>query len=347
MKFNCDKCETTMEIVEGQHVCPDCSHTLSLQEADDLFEEGKIIGVLDESDDLEEGENPFAKKDDRKDDKSDDDDKGSDDKSDDKDKKKKKDDEEMDEDFDIDAIEVDVSEDVSAIFDGETLTEDFQTKAKTIFEAAIRSNVKKHLVGLKAVIEGNYEKKLAKEVDVMESDIDAMLDSIVEDWKKENELAIEHGVRTEMTEAFIVGLKDLFEEHYVEIPEDRYDLVQNLSTQVEEMRTELDTALTENIKMKKSLSESTSTEITKELSEGLADTDAEKFKDLAENVKFESEDQYREELNTLRESYFKAPVVKKKALDEDVDVGAVDNKDDKTKNTALSEALRMISTSQD
>lgn len=332
MKFNCDKCEATMDIVEDQHVCPECDHTLSLTEADNLFEEGKIVGVV------EEGEKPdFGKKKDDEKDKDDDDGEKAD-----SEKDKGDDEDDMEEAFDVDSIEIDVSEDVAAIVSGEELSEDFQMKASTIFETAVKTNVKKHLKEAIAIVESNYKKKLNKEKDIIEADLEKYMESIVEDWKKDNELAIENGVRTEMTENFIVGLKALFEEHYVEIPEDRYDLVSNLSEQVETIRAELDEKIEENILLKKSVAGNESEKIIAVQSEGLADTDAEKFASLAENVKFTDVEQFTSELETIKESYFNVKKPVKKDLDEDVDVGKAKDGDDKPENGLIAETLRIL-----
>ena len=220
--------------------------------------------------------------------------------------------------------EYNVEEDVNALLGGEELSEEFREKAKVIFEAALNSKVKE----IQEALEVQYAEKLAEEKeglkDVLTERVDAYLEYVCEEWMTENELAIDHGLKTEMTESFLSGMKGLFEEHYVTIPEDKYDVLESMVEKLDEMETKLNEQIDKNIDLNKRLAESTADSILDQISEGLAATQKEKLASLAESVEFESEDEYREKLETLRESYFssKAPapkVAQQQTLSEGVD----------------------------
>ena len=203
---------------------------------------------------------------------------------------------------------IDVEEDVKALLDGEELSEEFQSKARTIFEAALRSKVAEVKEAMTKQFEESYEEKLVEEVDAIrgsiEERIDSYLEYVAEEWVTENQLAIESGLKAEMTESFLAGMKSLFEEHYVSIPEDKYDVLESMVNKLDEMEGKLNEQIERNVALNKRLAESTSDGILSEVSEGLAVTQKEKLASLAESVEFESESDYREKLVTLRNSYF-------------------------------------------
>jgi len=208
------------------------------------------------------------------------------------------------------APEINVEEDMNALFSGEELSEEFQNKAKTIFEAAINSKVAK----IQEEIEAENEKKIVEEItevkEALVERVDSYLEYVADEWLKDNKLSVEHGLKSEMTESFLSGMKQLFEEHYVSIPEDKYDVVENMVDKLDEMETKLNEQIERNVGLNKRLAESTADVIVSEVSEGLAATQKEKLASLAESVEFKSEESYREKLETLKESYFGQSVQK-------------------------------------
>ena len=200
--------------------------------------------------------------------------------------------------------EYDVEEDVNALLGGEELSEDFKEKAKTIFEAAINAKV----AGIKEELEAQYAAKLAEEIEAAKESlaerVDSYLEYVSDEWFEENALAIEAGLKTEMTESFLSGMKGLFEEHYVSIPEDKYDVLESMVEKLDEMETKLNEQIEKNISLNGRLAEATADGILDQVSEGLAQTQKEKLASLSESVEFESEAQYRDKLETLKESYF-------------------------------------------
>jgi hypothetical protein len=219
--------------------------------------------------------------------------------------------------------EYDIEEDVNALLGGEELSEEFKEKAKTIFEAALTSKV----VEIKETLEVQYEEKLVEQVEEIKEElaqrVDSYLEYVAEEWFTENELAVEQGLKTEMTESFLEGMKSLFEAHYVSIPEDKYDVLESMVEKLDDMETKLNEQIEKNIHLNQRLAESVADGIFDQISEGLAATQREKLASLAESVEFESEEEYREKLEMLRESYFssnKTPKVKTETLSEGVDV---------------------------
>ena len=212
--------------------------------------------------------------------------------------------------------EYDIEEDVNALLGGEELSEEFKEKAKTIFEAAINAKVAEIKEGLEAQyqeklseeIEAEYAAKLAEEVEAAKESlaerVDSYLEYVADEWMTENQLAVEHGLKTEMTESFLSGMKSLFEEHYVTIPEDKYDVLESMVEKLDDMETKLNEQIDKNIGLNKRLGESVATGILESVSDGLAATQKEKLASLAESVEFESEEKYREKLEVLKESYF-------------------------------------------
>jgi hypothetical protein len=205
--------------------------------------------------------------------------------------------------------EFSIEEDVNALLEGEELSEEFQEKARTIFEAALRSKVSQ----IQEAIEEQYAVALAEEVEEIKSElserVDAYLEYVAGEWMEENALVIENGLKTEMTESFLQGMKGLFEEHYVSIPEDKYDVLESMVEKLDEMETKLNEQIEKNVSLNKRLAESVADGIFEQVSEGLAATQKDKLASLAESVEFESEEEYREKLETLKESYFPSRVV--------------------------------------
>ncbi len=199
---------------------------------------------------------------------------------------------------------IDVEEDINALIAGEELSEEFQEKARTIFETAIKTKVSE----MKEELKSEYEKSLVEEVATVKEElsnrVDSYLEYVAEEWVEENALAVEHGLKTEMTESFLTGMKGLFEDHYVTIPEEKYDVLNSMVDKLDEMEGKLNEQLEKNVALNRRLAESVADGIFGEVAEGLADTQRDKLASLAENVEFESETDYREKLATLRESYY-------------------------------------------
>ena len=224
-------------------------------------------------------------------------------------KEEKDEDDEEDEDEDEDEEdemkeEFDIEEDVNALLEGEELSEEFQEKARTIFEAAIRSKVSE----IKEELQQTYENALVEEVEFIKQElterVDSYLEYVADEWIQENALAVEHGLKTEMTESFLQGMKSLFEDHYVTIPEDRYDVIESMVDKLDEMEGKLNEQIERNVALNRRLAESVADVIFADVAEGLALSQKDKLASLAENVEFDSEANYREKLVTLRESYF-------------------------------------------
>jgi len=200
--------------------------------------------------------------------------------------------------------EFNIEEDVNALLAGEELSEEFQEKARTIFETAIKTRVAE----IKESLQESYAAALVEELDAIKSQlterVDSYLEYVADEWFQENALAVEHGLKTEMTESFLVGMKSLFEDHYVTIPEDRYDVIESMVDKLDEMESKLNEQIERNVALNRRLAESVADVIFADVAEGLALSQKDKLASLAENVEFESEADYREKLVTLRESYF-------------------------------------------
>jgi hypothetical protein len=228
-----------------------------------------------------------------------------------KDKEKDKDDEDDEDDEDekevkeeLQIIEDQIEEDVAALLSGEDLSEEFKFKARTVFEAALNARTEQ----IEEAIIRQYEDQLAEEVqeiaEALTERVDAYLEYVADEWIKENALAIETGLKTEMTESFLNGMKELFEDHYVTIPEDRYDVLESMVEKLDDMETKLNEQIERNVALNQRLAESATDVIFAEVAEGLAISQKDKLASLAENVEFDGEGEYREKLVTLRESYF-------------------------------------------
>jgi len=201
-------------------------------------------------------------------------------------------------------ITVDVSEDVAALINGEDLTEEFKTKAATIFEAAVLSRVKQEA----AKLEEAFDAKLAEQVESIKEGlvekVDGYLNYVVEQWMTDNELALENGMKTEIMESFIAGMKDVFEQHYIDVPEEKFDVLTDMQEQVETSKSKLDEQLAANVELTKQINEMKRVAEIAEFSTGMADTDAEKFKGLAEELAYDDAESFKTKLQTIKENYF-------------------------------------------
>jgi hypothetical protein len=222
--------------------------------------------------------------------------------------------------------EVDIEEDVNALLGGEELSEEFREKAKIIFEAALKSKVAEVTESLEQKYAAKLDEQVAEAKEELAERVDSYLEYVSDEWFTENALVIEHALKTEMTESFLQGMRGLFEEHYVSIPDEKYDVVESMVDKLDDMETKLNEQIEKNISLNKRLAESVADGILDQVSEGLASTQKEKLASLSESVEFESEESYREKLETLKESYFnskkESSVAKSETLSEGVDNAA-------------------------
>ena len=217
-------------------------------------------------------------------------------------------------------MNIDLSDDVKALVSTDAdLSEEFKEKAATIFETAVKTRIQEQV----KVLESQYEEKLSKETETvkeaMVSKVDSYLNYVVEEWMKENELAVERGIRTEIAEDFITGLKGLFKEHYIEVPEEKYNVLDDLTNQVKDLEGKLNEQIEKNVNLTKEVNDSERTNLVAEVSADLADTEKEKFASMAENVEFESAPKFREKLETIKESYFPKTKIEETASKDEVD----------------------------
>lgn len=217
--------------------------------------------------------------------------------------------------------DIDVSDDVDALLYGEDLSEGFKNRAKTIFEAALIAKLNEQ----SAYLEEQYEARLQEEVEQIKSslseEVDGTLNYVIEKWVEENQLSIDMGIKSDITESFILALKNVFEEHYIDIPEDKVDVVETMTEEFGEMEQRLNEQIERNIELNNTLNQFIKDKLQTEIAEGLADTQKEKFKTLSEGIEFIDENSYREKLLTIKESYFhkvqSAPEVTEEPLNED------------------------------
>ena len=217
-------------------------------------------------------------------------------------------------------VEIDLTDDVKALVSADAdLSEDFKDKAATIFETAVKTRIKEQ----SAILEAQFEEKLASETETvkeaMVEKVDSYLNYVVEEWMKENELAVERGIRTEIAEDFITGLKGLFKEHYIDVPEEKYNVLDDLTGQVKDLESKLNEQIEKNVNLSKDASELTRASLVVSVSEDLADTEKEKFVSMAENVEFDSADKFAEKLETIKESYFPKTKIEETASIDSVD----------------------------
>ena len=220
----------------------------------------------------------------------------------------------------IEEVEIDLTDDVKALVSSDAdLSEEFKEKAATIFETAVKTRIKEQT----KIIEAQYEKKLASETDTvkeaMVEKVDSYLNYVVEEWMKENELAVERGIRTEIAEDFITGLKGLFKEHYIDVPEEKYNVLDDLTGQVKDLEDKLNEQIEKNVNLSKDVSESNREKLIAQVSEDLADTEKEKFGSMAENVEYDSAEKFQEKLETIKESYFPKTKMDETASGDEVD----------------------------
>ena len=212
--------------------------------------------------------------------------------------------EEEEEEVKKEEVEIDMTDDINALVADEDLSEDFKSKAKTIFEAAVANKVKEQMTEKEAELEEETNQKIEEIKDDLTEKVDSYLNYVSESWVKENELAIERGLKSELTEDFISGLKKLFEEHYVEVPEDKFDVVEELANRLDEMEDKLNEEVANNITALQDIEELQREKIISEASKDLADTQVEKLKALSEDIDFEDQETFVEKVSTLKESYF-------------------------------------------
>ena len=203
-------------------------------------------------------------------------------------------------------IEVNVDEDVAALVDGEELSEDFKTKAATIFEAAVKSKIAKIRKQIREESKKEQEERIASMQEEMTDNMDKYLNYATKEWMEENKLSVETGVRNEVTESFITGLKKLFEEHYIDVPEEKEDVFESLVVEVAELEEKLDKQTEKHMDTVKELNKYKASHVFQTVSEGMVDTDVEKFKELTEDVDYDTDEQYAEKLNVIKNSYFKS-----------------------------------------
>ncbi len=201
-------------------------------------------------------------------------------------------------------VQVNVEEDLAALFGGEELSEEFQEKAKTIFEAALTAKIGEIQEALAAEYEQALTENLVEVKAELVERLDAYLEYVADEWLTENAIEVENGLKTEMTESFLSGMRGLFEDHYVSIPDEKYDVLESMVAKLDEMEDKLNEQIEKNISLTGRLAEATAEGIFGKVTEGLADTQKEKLASLAEGVEFAGEEEYREKLVTLRESYF-------------------------------------------
>ncbi len=307
----------------------------AIKEDEDLEDEDLIEEELEEEETVTEAKKKDTE-DDEEGDEEGDEEEGDEEEEDDDEKKKVK------ESFDIE-------EDLQAlqnINEEEGLSEEYQEKSRIVFESALRSKVAQIKEALEEQYEAQFEQQIIESVEEIKSElqerVDAYLEYVADEWITQNELAVQAGLKEELTESFLSGMKNLFEEHYVQIPEEKYDVLESMVDKLDEMETKLNEQIERNILLNNRLSESVADRIFDEISEGLAVTQKEKLASLSESVEFESETQYREKLETLKESYFPKKTVSEQAkvetLSEGVDVAV------ESHSPAMSAYLRTLST---
>jgi hypothetical protein len=215
-------------------------------------------------------------------------------------------------------MDIDLSDDVKALVSTDAdLSEEFKEKAATIFETAVKTRIKEQV----KILEAQYDEKLSKETETvkeaMVEKVDSYLNYVVEEWMKENELAVERGIRTEIAEDFITGLKTLFKEHYIDVPEEKYNVLDDLTAQKEDLESKLNEQIEKNVELSKKVSESDKASVLADVTADLADTEKEKFEAMAENIEYDSADKFKEKLETVKESYF--PKTKLETTEDSVD----------------------------
>ena len=204
----------------------------------------------------------------------------------------------------VEEISIDVSQDVEALLQGEEFSDEFKFKAATIFEAAVKAKVVEEVEKIQKTFEEKLQEEVAEVKESVETRVEAHLDYVAEQWVKENQIAVDNGLRSELSEEFILGLKELFESHYVDIPEDKYDVLGEMSEKLDQMEEKLNEQIETNVGLNQTLGTYIKNGVIADISEGLAQTQKEKLASLAEGVEFVSEESYREKIETIKENYF-------------------------------------------
>src|SRR5210317_1632271 len=200
--------------------------------------------------------------------------------------------------------DMDMKEDVAALTDGEELSEEFKQKASTIFEAAVKAKLVEEIENVESEYETKVDERVSEVKEEIVDKVDAYLNYVVEEWMKENELAIEKGLRNEITEDFIGGLKSLFESHYINVPQEKYDVIENQAAEIEKLKEEVNKTIEKNVELNSKLAESTREEVINDVSSDLVATEVEKLKGLAESIEYKDADSFRKSVETLKNSYF-------------------------------------------
>ena len=201
-------------------------------------------------------------------------------------------------------ITVDVTEDVAALTNGEDLSEEFKTKAATIFEAAVITRVKAEVTKLQEEFDNQLAEQVEEIKEGLVEKVDGYLNYVVEQWIAQNEIALESGMKSEILESFVEGMKGLFAEHYIEVPEEKFDVLGDMQEKLEQLESKLNETVATNVDLTKQINEQKRIASVVEAADGLADTDVEKFKGLAEELSYEDADSFKKKLQTIRENYF-------------------------------------------
>jgi len=229
-----------------------------------------------------------------------------------------------------------VKEDVDALLNGEELSEEFRAKAETIFEAAVMTRVKSEVARIEEEFEAKLQESVAQNVEGIVEQVDGYLGYIAEQWMTQNEIALERGMKSDILEGFIGGLKNLFEEHYIDIPEEKFDVLGEMESKIDELEAKLNEQVAANIELSKTLAESNRAEIVKTVSEGLTDTETEKFMSLVEELSYEDQASFETKVKTIRENYFTTKAATVQSVVTDAPVEALTEEKKVTLDPAMS-----------
>ena len=232
-------------------------------------------------------------------------------------------------------IEVDVTEDVNALFDGQDLTEDFKARTQLVFETAVKAKVKENLKSIEEKMEEKLEEQVADTLSDITEKLDGYLDYMVTEYIEENVQAIEHKQKNEILEGFVSGMQKLFAENYIEIPNEKYNVVDEQAKEIESLKETLDAEMNKNIEAKGQLADATAEKIFREVTEDLTETQKAKIKKLAEGVEYDDAESYTEKLNTLKETYFPSEAEKEEVI-------ATEGSKDATSNGVMTDAMKKV-----
>ena len=243
----------------------------------------------------------------------------------------------------VTAEDIDISEDLTAIFGSNDLSEEFKSQVQTVFEAAVVSKINEELESLEESFNIKLDESTDEIVDTVTEKVDSYLGYVVEEWMQENELAVERGIKAEITEEFIGGLKQLFEDHYIDVPEEKVDVVDSLADRVEDLESKLNESIETNINLSATVKEFQKDEVVSELSDQLTDIQSEKLRGLSEGVGFEDVDQYKEALGTIKENYFpRTTQGRAVVVDEEFEVSENGIVDEAPQNASMSRYVNTI-----